>query len=614
MAPKPFAKVQVTTITGASLVVNLSLDASLADLKGQVEQKLHIPASDQALLLHGAPLVDGDAPWTGGLPLQLALRRQPRSVAIPALLEASCLSDLNSRVWGKTILHFALEACDAVACMEILRLPDFSGVNVGDPEGYTPLHIAADKGLLSACEAIIHRPDFSKALTYDRRGRTALHCAAASGMDSIVKAFLDDLPSEVLNANDDMGKSALHHAIASGQDHTCVALLARSDLECARVAMEDFGVPVGVLSGEPGSRPKSRSIVGEQGPIQEERRPSKGAEGVRGLQSGRRCTALHHAADARMWRSCLEMLKRKEFALHMNALDHAGRTPLHYAAERGLSDVCLDILDSPTFSEINAVDRDRHTAFECAAKKRLGKVCASFASHPGFEVNMCMGVKESTALHLAAEYGLGEVCLALLKREDLTELDAFDTQRRTALHYGALSGLKDFCIALLKLPGFTQPRCRDVHGKTALEGAQGFLAADVWRVVNADPDVQKRQEEQKRAPSKKVSKESTLSKDQSGTSSRKPSAHKKDQPLDPGVPSKRMSMAQQMAQQRMSKDQPLPRMSKDEGGGGEEGGGRRSRGIEKRGSKLVILSESRSSITDAIGRQSTKFEKFATTG
>jgi ankyrin repeat protein len=458
-------KVQVKAITGASLFVTLNLDARLADLKAQVEQKLHIPSGDQTLLLHGAPLVDGDAPWTATEPpLQLEVRRQPRSTAIPALLEASCLSGINSRVWGKTALHFALEAGNAVACLELLQSPVFSEVNASDPDGYTPLHLAADRGFAPACEAIIRHPDFSKVLPHDRRGRTALHCAAASGLDSVVKALLDDQPSEVLNAKDDMGKSALHHAITAGQDHTCVALLERADCECVTLAREDFGMTPGVLGG----------VAGEPG-----------ADGTRGLPSGRRCTALHCAAFARMWRSCLEMLKRREFEKQVNALDQAGRTPLHYAAERGLTDVCLAILESPMLSEINALDNQQCTAFECAAKKGVGKVCAAFAVHPGFEVNMRMGAKQSTALHLAVEHKHSDACFALLKREDLTEMNALDTQRPTALHYAAHAGMREFCVAMLIEPSFTQSRARDVHGKTALEGAQGFLAADVWREVYA---------------------------------------------------------------------------------------------------------------------------------
>merc|ERR1719379_784736 len=107
-------KVQVTTIGGASLLVKLNFDASLAELKAKVEQGLHIPSAEQALLLHGAPLVDGDAPWTATEPpLELSLRRQPRFAALPAMMEASCLSDINLRVWGKTALHLALSSGNA---------------------------------------------------------------------------------------------------------------------------------------------------------------------------------------------------------------------------------------------------------------------------------------------------------------------------------------------------------------------------------------------------------------------------------------------------------------------------------------------------------------------
>lgn len=453
-------KVQVTTISGDSILLTLNLDSSLAELKAKVEQGLHVPSAEQALLLNGAPLVDGDTPWTAAKPpLELTLRRQPRPAGLSPVMAASCLSSINSRVWGKTALHLALEANSASACMELLESPDFFGINASDPDGVTPLHLAADLGFASACEAIIHHREYSKVLHQDRRGRTPLHCAAASGLGGVVKALLDHQNTAVLNTKDELGKSALHCAIAAGQDHSCVVLLGRPDVDRAAVAEENFGLPSG--------------FPGDQGP-----------EDTAEMPSERRFTALHCAASARMWRSCLEMLKHDEFAPQMNILDEAGRTPLHHAAEKGLSQVCLAMLESPIISNINAMDNQHCTAFELAAKKRLSDVLLAFVMHSGFNVNMQMGIRESTALHIAAENKQIGICGTLLEKEDFTELDATDTQRRTALHYAALSGMREICVAILKHASFTQPRSRDIYGRTGLEMADGFLAADVWREVN----------------------------------------------------------------------------------------------------------------------------------
>ena len=58
----------------------------------------------------------------------------------------------------------------------------------------------------------------------------------------------------------------------------------------------------------------------------------------------------------------------------------AGSTALHWAAEKGLADVCMALLSRADFTELNAKDDNGQTALSLAAEKGLGDVCMALLS------------------------------------------------------------------------------------------------------------------------------------------------------------------------------------------------------------------------------------------
>ena len=124
----------------------------------------------------------------------------------------------------------------------------------------------------------------------------------------------------------------------------------------------------------------------------------------------------------------------------INVRSADGATALHYAACAGYADVCLELLESPMFTQAN--DQD---ASGC------------------------------TALHYAACRGHHEVCHALLQHWRFSAQDAQDWNGWTALHAAAAHGQCTACTAFLDSPRFKVLTARDKNGMTAQPSSFGTL-------------------------------------------------------------------------------------------------------------------------------------------
>ena len=62
------------------------------------------------------------------------------------------------------------------------------------------------------------------------------------------------------------------------------------------------------------------------------------------------------------------------------ARNERGRSALHYAAQRGLEDVCLALLNVPDFTAVNSATDDGSTALHYAAEVGFLRSCAPLAS------------------------------------------------------------------------------------------------------------------------------------------------------------------------------------------------------------------------------------------
>lgn len=121
-----------------------------------------------------------------------------------------------------------------------------------------------------------------------------------------------------------------------------------------------------------------------------------------------------------------------EAAIVLNEVDADGRTPLHWAATSGLTDVLRRILAHEKFQLVNATDKWGKTALHWAAACSHAEVCRLLLHHHPFTAVNTVDCWGQTCLHWAASGGLAEVCRQLIMRKDFTMKDAMDNLGRTA--------------------------------------------------------------------------------------------------------------------------------------------------------------------------------------
>ncbi|CEP01531.1 Ankyrin repeat domain-containing protein [Plasmodiophora brassicae] len=146
---------------------------------------------------------------------------------------------------------------------------------------------------------------------------------------------------------------------------------------------------------------------------------------------------LHWAVRCRQ-ESVVRLLVRVLHGINANVQDSGGKTPLHWAAEQGYSQIARHLLGS-TGIIVNARDSSGRSP-----------------------------------LHLAAENGHNDLVTLLVKDSDI-DVNAQDDEDVTPLHKAAIEGRGNVILSLLRAEGKINAYVRDGQGRTALDWARLYL-------------------------------------------------------------------------------------------------------------------------------------------
>lgn len=134
-------------------------------------------------------------------------------------------------------------------------------------------------------------------------------------------------------------------------------------------------------------------------------------------------TALHWAAEKGL-SQIAELLLQKNASISLQ--DNTGRTPLFYAVETAELDVVKLLLEKCKVNDSLIMDRDGKTALYHAAEKDMLDIVKEFVDKRFY----------SHTLHLAAKYGMDNIVATLAR----FRTDEPDTTGQTALHIAAQNG------------------------------------------------------------------------------------------------------------------------------------------------------------------------------
>ncbi|NBV25186.1 MAG: hypothetical protein EBS05_25115 [Proteobacteria bacterium] len=303
-----------------------------------------------------------------------------------------------------------------------------------EPDLFTRIGLEDRAGV----EAWIRDNPGQLALVRDAEGRTPLHWALAKGyVDLAVR--LAELGADA-ETRDASGRSPLFYAIETGQ----LALLRQLPALVRRVQRDDT-FPVSPL--------ELALIKGhaEVGKFLLELNPDVGRPCLNGG------TLLHLAVV-----KAPELVEALVTAgVPLDAVDRAGRLPLHEAARLGHVELLGRLLHPPAL--VHQPDKSGRTAFELAVLAgQLGAVDFFLKRKPDLARRDPAG---ASLLYLAVQSRQPDLVVRLLTAGADPALT--DLAGRTPLHMAAGQGLDDILIKLLNANAPTNARDRD--GRTAVE-------------------------------------------------------------------------------------------------------------------------------------------------
>jgi len=218
------------------------------------------------------------------------------------------------------------------------------------------IHEAVRSGDLAKVQALVKaHPDlvFSK----DFEGMTPLHWAAFMGHKDVAEFLLANEAD--INAKDNKGSTPLHTAVQKGQEEVADLLYRRGGQDTITTTI-DYAARDGDLA-------KVAALIKEHPDLV----PSKDVKGR---------TPLHFAADKGR-KEVAELLLANH--AEVNAKDFTGDTPLHYASGSGHKDVAELLLAHK--AEDNPQDFHGQTPLHLAAANGHAEVAALLKAHGGTE-------------------------------------------------------------------------------------------------------------------------------------------------------------------------------------------------------------------------------------
>ncbi|XP_048872259.1 serine/threonine-protein phosphatase 6 regulatory ankyrin repeat subunit C [Brienomyrus brachyistius] len=296
----------------------------------------------------------------GQTPLMLAVLGSHTS-CVSLLLEREATPDAGDK-WGRTALHRAA----VVGCEDcVLALLEHEAyVLCRDIRGRTPLHLAASCGhteiLVCLLQAAARTDPLDPLLDYS--GYSPLHWAAYHGHEDCLEVLLEHKPFSIQEGNP---FTALHCALIRGHDAV------------AELLVETLGSQLVNIRDAKGRSPLHAAAF---------------AESVPGLQ-----LVLRRGAE-------------------VNTVDHAGRSALMVAADRGQT-AAVEFLLHRTKIDLSLLDMNKNTALHLACSKGHEKCALLILGeiHSSSLINATNSALQMP-LHIAARNGLASVVQALLSR------------------------------------------------------------------------------------------------------------------------------------------------------------------------------------------------------
>ncbi|KAJ6139695.1 hypothetical protein N7471_006181 [Penicillium samsonianum] len=175
-------------------------------------------------------------------------------------------------------------------------------------------------------------------------------------------------------------------------------------------------------------------------------------------------TAIHCAVENKKT-SVLEEIVGKFHIDVINLGDNFGRTPLHWATEKGYQDIMQLLLDNG--SDVDCRDSSNQTPLSRAALRGRHE-CVSLLLRRKARSDI-PDQNGQLPLHLAAANGRTEVVSLLCDKESLTSIDS---DHKTSLHLAAKCGYRDAAKIIMK--NLIMPNVNGNHVFRTLEQADGW--------------------------------------------------------------------------------------------------------------------------------------------
>ncbi|KAL8924256.1 MAG: hypothetical protein Q9172_002769 [Xanthocarpia lactea] len=274
----------------------------------------------------------------------------------------------------------------------------------------------------------------------DLIGRTALHRAINYGQQDLVKELLAH-PNIDVNFEDSRGQTPLHAQVSSGSFPT---LLYDRRVDLGKV--NKSGITAFASTALWGDETAFRYFVD---------RPDFAFDRHTGVLSPLVCAAQQGWKDL-----ALQLIKKVSDANIHRGLD--GKSIVHWAVINEWDDVLQAAL-THIKGNVNAIDHSGKTGLHYAAQLSLHKIVRQLIRH-GASARI-QDVAGRTAVHTAAVVGSADALRPLILESDFDPDDA-DEQNRSLVHWAASCDWDYLMKMVLEIPEIDTKK-RDHHGRTA---------------------------------------------------------------------------------------------------------------------------------------------------
>ena len=315
--------------------------------------------------------------------------------------------------------------------------------DVRDCDERTPLHWAVErdgakdsllKSLMSVAKSALS--------TLDSDEKTPLHLMAGCGLSLGVVKTAIVAHREACGVTDSLGRTPLHWAAYRGVDEDVIDLLFRSWRAAAHERDDCGDYPLHLLAKGDVSFGLFKSVLDEY-------------EVAGWMCGGGGRTPLHWLSSVGRCPDAVMLLLSMFGEMMVMKSDDDGATPIHLAAEKGVSKEFLQLLlCAKTIGSLPTDSKGRtplhSAAIEGGSVDNIDSLL-KFSRERNHDLLSCRDVDGNTPLHLAVGNGASLEVVELLVREGVGAVSARNDQGRTPLHVGvAVGGDEDILHLLLK--------------------------------------------------------------------------------------------------------------------------------------------------------------------